>query len=90
MFTEDLSEFLDTDDFAVTATYNGSSSVKGILDRAYVEALGTESTRPVFICEEITGLAHGDTLVIDGTSYEVVNVQPDNLGMVTIFLKVTS
>jgi hypothetical protein len=88
-FEEILSEFLDDDDFAVKVTYNGSTVINGIFDKAYVEAAETESYRPILICEEIIGMAQGDTILIDSDSYEIVNVRPDGTGLVTLILKKT-
>lgn len=90
MFEENLSEFLDVDEFGVEATYNGTVSVVGIFDHAYVESQGVESYAPMFYCEAIAGLAHGDTLKINGDEYEVVNQRTDGAGMVTLKLKRTS
>lgn len=79
MMTEDASDFLILDDFSVTANYNSGTTVNGILDRAYVEVQGTESNRPVFTCAlaDVSGVNHGKSLVVGGTTYSVVGVQPD-------------
>jgi hypothetical protein len=50
-FSEDLTVFFDSDDFAVAATYrrgDGSAArtVNVIFDRAWIDALGVDSTSP--------------------------------------------
>lgn len=92
-FTEDLAQFLDTDDFAVAATYNGSTTVNGILDQEYYEVgvgdAGVESSQPVFLCRtaDVPAAAHGDTLLIDAITYKVRGVQPDGTGLTRLALK---
>lgn len=87
--TEDATEFLVTDDFAVTANYESGTSVNGIFSKGYVEVQGVESERPMFTCalSDVSGIAHGKSLVVDGTTYSVVGVQPDETDlMVTLVL----
>lgn len=78
-FTEDADDFLILDDFAVTANYNSGTTVTGIFSEEYVEVSGIESRRPTFLCElsDVSAVAHGKSLVVDGTTYSVVGVQPD-------------
>ena len=89
MFTEDLSLFFNTNDFAVQALFNGSNIINGILGNAYAEINGVESTRPAFTCalEDVAGVSHGNTLVIDGDTYHVVGVKPDGVGVMTLVLE---
>ncbi len=86
-FTEDATEFIDTDGFADTATYN-TTTINGIFGNEYVEVLGSESTRPVFTCatSDVSSAAHGDSLVVNGTTYEVVGVQQDLVGLLTTLI----
>lgn len=87
-FAEDHSQFLDTDDFATSATYNGST-INGIFDDEYVEGLDmVESTGPQFLVRssDVAGIAHGAELVINSVTYTVVGVKPDGTGMTTLEL----
>ena len=78
-FTEDLTQFFS--DFAATATKSGVA-VAGIFDKAYGEAFGMiAGNDPVFRTASSTGIVRGDTLVIGGVSYTVVNVEPDGTGL---------
>ncbi len=83
--------YFNTDEFGVSATYDGSTTVKGLIDRRYIEALGGEAEHPVFICREadISGVVHGKTLVANSTSYTVRGVQPDGSGMILLVLRET-
>ena len=78
-FDEDPSEFLVLDDWAVTANYDSGTTINGILNKDYVEVQGTEAYRPVFRCasSDVSDVAHGKSLVVNGTTYSVVGVQPD-------------
>lgn len=90
-FTEDLTPFFDTDDFAVAATYNGSTTVNGIFDNGFASVgagPGVEGSLPSFTCRaaDVSSAAHGDTLVISGTTYSVVGVHPDGTGVMVLAL----
>lgn len=77
--TEDADDFLDLDDFAITANYNSGTTVAGIFDNGHVETGGIETTHPTFLCElaDVSGVDHGKPLVVNGTDYTVVGVEPD-------------
>lgn len=83
MFTEDLSAFFNTDDFAIAATYNGATAVNVIFDRAYVETLtGIAGTNPVALVQASTVDANpkGKTLLISGTTYTIRGFEPQDDG----------
>lgn len=92
-FTENFDDFFETDGFAVAATYTpdggSASTVNGILDNTYVDALGVESSSPVFHCaaSDVSGVAHGDALTVSGTGYTIHGVQPDGTGQVLLILE---
>ncbi len=88
MFTEDLSDFLDTTELADNATI-GSVTVAGIFDNQFVEVHGIEGVRPVFTCDEanVSSIAHGDALTIKSTSYKVAGVHPDGTGLTSLILE---
>lgn len=77
-FTEDLTVFFDTGDFAVAATLQGGTTVNVVFDRDYVEAVDRVSTTdPVCMARvaDITASNVGQTLVISGTTYTIRDVQ---------------
>ena len=88
-FTEDLSVFFRTQDFAVAATYNGSTTVNGILDNEYVEGLNFQGSAPVFRCRtsDVPTATHGQSLVVDGITYKIVGVEPSGTGISTLRLE---
>lgn len=65
--------------------------VEGEFDAAYatqLEELAGDST-PAFICsvEDVGEVRRGATLVIDGTTFEVVRPEPDGAGFVVMRLR---
>jgi hypothetical protein len=82
MFTEDLTEFIDADDFADAATYDGSTTVYGIFDGVYVDAFGVAGSNPVFLCAASDVPAAGvcKTLVVNSVTYKIRNRQPQDDG----------
>ena len=90
-FAEDLSEFLDPDEFAHTATIAGLS-VNGILDREFAQDEGVEGTRPMFSCAsaDVVNAAFGDTIVVDGSRYKIVQKRADGTGMTDLILELQS
>lgn len=92
-FTENISEFFDSDDFATAATY-GASTVYGIFDNEYADDLGgtvgVEGSNPTFTCAaaDVAGIKDGDAITINATSYKVAGPpQPDGTGLITLQLQ---
>ncbi len=68
-------------DFGIVATKSGVS-ISGIFDAAYADAFSMVSgNHPAFICADTAGVARGNTLVINGTSYTVTVTEPDGTGL---------
>ncbi|HDK41519.1 MAG TPA: hypothetical protein ENG93_02540 [Nitrospirae bacterium] len=90
--TSDIDMMLDTSEFAVTATYDGSTSVNGIFDNDYEAAdLGegaVEASVPTFLYKssDISNVQQGMTLVVNGTTYKVREIRPDGTGMTLLVL----
>lgn len=86
-FIEDFHEFLDTDDFAVTATVNGLS-VRGIFDAEYQDVFNVESSSPAFSCvaDDVSTVSNGDLITINSVVYTIVEQQPDGTGMTVLRL----
>lgn len=90
-FTEDLTPFFETADFATAALYNGATTVNGIFDNDYAEPLdnAVEGRAPVFLCAhaDLPSVDHEDTLVINSATYKVRGVEPDGTGVVLLRLE---
>lgn len=89
---EDLSVFLNVDEFAVDAVINfsagGSRSVVGIFDDPYLNAeigeYSMDNSDPRFLGREsdFAGADRGDTLTIGGVTYDILTgPQSDGVGM---------
>ncbi len=91
----DLDTFLDTDEFAVEATYK-TRKIKIIFDAGFdpvtIGQLEVEGVGPTVTVKssDVDGVAHNDELVIPvtgvNTKYKVVGIQPDGTGMTTLIL----
>jgi hypothetical protein len=94
----DLSSvFFDTEEFAISATYNPSGgasyAIKGNFDDAYegVDPNGAQvmSTQPKFQTASsffVGTPGPSDTVTISGKTYKVRDYQPDGVGLVDLFL----
>ncbi len=96
-FTEDLSHFFNTADFADEATYTPTGGqvikVKGIYDADFIDPglaieIGEGGVQPSFICKssDLPNPRHDDLLVVRGVAHKVVGVQPDGQGVTTLIL----
>ncbi len=85
----DRLEFLDIDEFGVTANYDGGTTIQGIYDDEYYESLDVESSDPVFHCRtsDVSDAVHGKTLVVNATNYTVKGVEPDGTGFTLLRLE---
>lgn len=89
-FTEDLDAFTDTDDFAVSATFHrsggGDVTVSGIFDNDYQEVTDGDVEIHAHIITfglktaAIPAPSDGDSLSVEGNSYDIVNHRPDGTG----------
>ena len=91
-FTETLSQFFRTADFAVAATWSvGPATVNVIFDREYVEQFGiVAGTGPVALAELATmpTVAPAQTLTINAVVYTITGVEPDGTGLVVLRLRI--
>jgi hypothetical protein len=87
----DLDVLIDTDDFAVSITYN-SATINGIFDKEFAQTaegeVAIESTVPQVLVKDsdIVGAAHGDVMTINGINYNIIGIQPDGTGSTLILL----
>ena len=91
MFTEDLSAFFQTSDFAVAATYKAGGTGAGttvdvIFDEPGIDALGMAATNPTALgkASDFSGFVPTDTLTISGTVYRITDSSPQDDGSTTL------
>lgn len=91
-FTEDLSAFMNTAEFASSVTLDGVT-VPAIFDAAFalgsVGAYGMASSQPTLTLPTASVPASlvGKTAVVNGTSYQVVAHEPDGTGVSRLLLE---
>ena len=93
----DLAELFSTDEHGTAGTFTpdggSASTVNGIFGNVYFDIpageTGIEGKQSSFMCRssDITDAAHGDSLVVSGTTYTVRGVQPDGTGVTTLILE---
>tara|TARA_Y100000310_G_C20521202_1_gene733773 strand:+ start:716 stop:1003 length:288 start_codon:yes stop_codon:yes gene_type:complete len=91
-FTESLSTFFRTNDFAVSATFSEDESdvtVNGVFENVYSEDLSVRGSLPTFVCVEsdVESVSIDGSLTVDGTAYTVRNKKPDGTGVTTLVLE---
>lgn len=96
----DRAIFLNSDEFGDSAVYTkaagGSATFTGIFDAPHIAVdigeISISDRRPTFLCRTsdipsgAAGGDAGDTLMVDGTTYRVVDLEPDGQGMTRIVL----
>lgn len=81
-FTEDLTVFFDTTDFAYAATYTptggSATTVNGIFGKEFVDVGRADGYRPVFRCaaSDVDADPQGDALVVNSVTYSIISYQP--------------
>ena len=87
-FTEQFTDFFNSSEFAVVATYNGATSVNVIFDHEYTEMFGAAGNNP-FVTAAASDFAsnpRGLPLVIESVAYTIQNIEPDGTGIVRLQL----
>ena len=81
-------------DFGVAATYNGATAITVIFDDEYLEdspgqGPGADSSHPAALARasDVSNAVHGTPLVIGGTTYHVISIQPDGTGWTRLILE---
>jgi hypothetical protein len=84
MFTEDLTAFFRSADFAVAATYNATTVIQVIFDEPDLGALGIAGSNPTVLCAASSVAADptGKTLAIGGITYTIRDIKPQDDGAV--------
>lgn len=97
---DDRAVFLNSDEFGdgavYTLVYGDTASLTGIFDVPHIAIEFGDSSiadrRPTFLCRtadvpsDAAGGEAGDTLEVDGETYNVIALEPDGLGMTRILL----
>lgn len=86
MLTENLDVFFQTRHFGTAATYDGSTTINVIFDRAYLESIGVSSTNPVALVKssDVATNPRGKSLVISGTTYTIQVRRPLDDGALSV------
>lgn len=86
--TENLEVFFNTNEFAITALYNGATSVNVIYDHEYTEQFGAAGTNPFITANaaDFASAAKGQAIVLDSTSYTIKTIERDGTGLVRLEL----
>lgn len=100
MFEEDFTVFFQESDFAHDATWTlqggGAFTIQVIFDNEYLQDANGQvedaSRMPVARVADTqiaqgAGMKRNDTLVIEGVTYQVAEIQPDGTGVSRIFLR---
>ena len=88
-FTEDMTAFFSTAEFATAATVGGVA-VNGIFDNAYAMAMGfVAGTSPALLVASasVPSAAVGDAVTLGAVSYTVAGVEPDGTGVTLLRLQ---
>lgn len=87
-FTEDLSPFFNTDEFARTVTLKGVE-VQAVFDNGYSAELGMDGLGPrlTLASADCATVVQGDTAVIGSVNYTVAAVEPDGTGVTLLRLQ---
>ena len=93
----DLAGYFETDSHgsSATITINGSgSSINVILNKEYFAidpglGMEVEGTQPVATgrSSDMTNVEIGDTILISSVTYNIINVQPDGVGVTALVLE---
>lgn len=89
-FTEDLTDFLDTAEFATSAVFSRSgATVNVIFDDEYKDPLGIESSGPRAVgrVSDFANVVHQDTLTVNSIAYIITGTEPDGTGMLVLKLR---
>ncbi len=94
MFTEDLTAFLNPDEFATSVTVGGVA-VPAIFDNGYalgsVGGFGMASTQPAITLAtaNVPAAPEGQAVVVNSVAYLVASHEPDGTGVSRLLLERT-
>ena len=89
-----LKDFGVTDATFTDVSSGSPSTITALLRNEYVEVevegeVGVESSAPFIACRssDVPNIQQGDTIQVSGTTYTVVEVMPDNEGMLDLRMR---
>lgn len=85
---ENMAEFFNSDEFATSALYNGSTVVNVIFDLAYADQFGMVGVNPIITANaaDFSSASQGQSLSINSVNYKIHNIEPDGTGIVRLEL----
>lgn len=89
--TNDLTFFLDNEEFAVDVLYN-AATIQGIFDDEFTsgadDGVGVETTVAQVLVKtsDVASAAQGETMTINTVDYNIIGIQPDGTGLTLILL----
>jgi hypothetical protein len=88
-FSEDLTVFFDTNDFAVNAVKSDGTKIVGIFDIEPVELDDFISNEPTFLINQTdaASVPRGTVLIIEGSTYTVRNLVRDEQKLTKLILQ---
>lgn len=85
---DDLAQFMDEDmPGYITATVSGTP-VGVLFSNGYGSALGMAGSAPAILAQaaDVSGVARGAAVTVDGTAYTVASIEPDGSGHTRLLL----
>jgi hypothetical protein len=89
--TDDLTFFLNNEEFAVDVLYN-AATIQGIFDDEFTsgaaDGVGIETTVAQVLVKtsDVASAAQGETMTINSVDYNIIGIQPDGTGLTLILL----
>lgn len=86
---EDISDFFDSDEFAIVAIYLGTQSINVIYDHAYTEQFGIAGNNPFITVNalDFVGVAKGQSITLEAVNYTIKTFEPDGTGILRLELQ---
>lgn len=86
--SENIAAYFNTSEFADAALWKGTTTINVIFDHGYTEQFGTAGNQPFIAASasDFTGVAKGQTLVINAVNYTIKTHELDGTGLIRIEL----
>lgn len=84
-FNEALRDLFE--DIGIDATYKGTT-IKVDFRKDFITVEGVETYAPQTLClkEDVEGITHDDTIIIESVEYNIIGIQPGSNGMTVLIL----
>lgn len=85
----DIAAFNDSDMPGYAAATIGAVTVVGRFRASFAAQFGIEGSSPMFSAAsaDLSGVAHGTAITINGTAYTVSGIEPDTFGQTVLRLQ---